>query len=263
MAADSKNGNSPPLADLVADIVPAALALVPGATLPAVAVRVAGKVGLNLTKYHRAMAAVREEAQFDRLLFETAVAIANGNEVVAATLIEELVEDRDFRAKIFATVSKMRESDTDDDALQPLGSLVAVYQSKRPDPSFRNLAAFLCDCSGAEIAAARLLVAALRSHFVSADRFGFTVDFQPNDQVRIGWRGPIGPGIPVAPHSDLSHGRDVLGVVALLRDNGILVSDRPSGALDDIYDPARLWLDGDAYRLLAKVLPPLPAGEKV
>ncbi len=144
MRTESNRGHTS-LVERTLDGAIAVTGAIPGGRLPAAVLAILGKGGHVVDAWRKSAAAQREERQFEEVIWQAALALADGDAAVAEANVAAHADDPAFRARLHATVNKMRESLVSDNALAPLGILVAEYTTKAPDPEFRRWAALLCD----------------------------------------------------------------------------------------------------------------------
>lgn len=194
--------------------------------------------------------AQKSKKQLETVMVNAFSALVSGDPDVAAAEIAAHLDDPSFTAGVRAAAARMAESNPCDEALQPLGMLIAAYKDRRPDPLFRNAASFLSDCSPADLVSAGTLVHAIRKVGYRHAEITIVPDLAGP---RVRFAGRQG-------HVDASIQRHRVvvrcpsGVGDLLLAHALADRSTASGAYDDTHDPAVIKIDPKALDLLCKLL---------
>lgn len=193
----------------------------------------------------------KREAQFYQVIFNAFAAIAANEPDVAAAEIGAHVGKPEFAASVRAAAAKLAESNPCNQALRPLGLLIAAYSEQRPDPLFRSTAGFLSDCSADELTAAEAIVCAVEGKYPAGEGYFRIQAAQVG--IDIWWPPQLLPGQPLFPKTTVP-GNNGPEVAILLLAHGLARTAAASGAPDHIHDPTFMKIDSKALYLLRKVL---------
>lgn len=103
----------------------------------------------------------KRQQQLETVMLNAFSALVSGDTDVAAAEVGAHIDNPNFAASVRAAAAKMAESNPCDEALRPLGLLIAAYTGMRPDLRFRRFATALSDASASSLTGLRIVVAEL------------------------------------------------------------------------------------------------------
>lgn len=247
--AQNEGGAVPKLASSALDIIIAAADLsIPGAGPAIEILKSLGSGGLGL-RFHKHQQ--RLDRQFHQVMFNAFSAIAAGAPEVARAEVDAHLDDPDFAAGVRTVAAKMAESNPCDQALPPLGLLIAAYSGQRADPLFRGTAGFLSDCSAEDLGKAAALVHTFRKYGSRQAEIRISQD---RTAPRAYFPARRAPG-----ESALLRPRTIVlcpsRMGGLLLAHGLASRSPASGAPDDTHDPSSITIDPRTLDLLCELLP--------